>query len=52
MSKQELNLKEPDQAIMLIKAFEARGRVEQKRDINTTPILSAPPAVAAKATEY
>ena len=30
MGKPELNLKEPDQALMWLKAFEARARVEKK----------------------
>ena len=46
MGKPELNRKEPDQALMWLKAFEARARVEKKRDIDATPGTSGPPAVA------
>ena len=52
MGKPELNLKEPDQALMWLKAFEARARVEKKRDIDATPGTSGPPAVAAIAKDY
>ena len=48
----ELNLKEPDQALMWLKASEARARVEKKRDIDATPETSEPPAVAAIAKIY
>ena len=48
----ELNLKEPDQALMWLKASEARARVEKKRDIDATPGTSGPPAVAAIAKNY
>ena len=47
-----LNLKEPDQALMWLKASEARARVEKKRDIDATPGTSGPPAVAAIAKDY
>ena len=52
MGKPELNLKEPDQAFMWLKAFEARARVEKKRDIDATPGTSGRPAVAAIAKDY
>ena len=52
MGKPELNLKEPDQALMWIKAFETRARVEKKRDIDATPGTSGPPAVSVKAKDY
>ena len=52
MRKPELNLKEPDQAQMWLKAFERRARVEKQRDIDATPGTSGPPAVAAVAKEY
>ena len=52
MSKPELNLKEPDQALMWLKTFEARARIEKKRDIDATPGTSGPPAVAAIAKDY
>ena len=52
MGKPELNLKEPDQALMWLKAFEARARVEKKRDIDATPGTSGPPAVSAIAKDY
>ena len=49
MGKTELNLKEPDHALMWL---EARERVEKKRDIDATPGTSGPPAVAAIAKDY
>ena len=52
MGKPELNLKEPDQALMWLKAFEARARVEKKRDIDATPGTSGPQAIAAIANDY
>ena len=52
MGNPELNLKEPDQALMWLKAFEARARVEKKRDIDATPGTSGPPTVAAIAKDY
>ena len=52
MGLPELNLKEPGQALMWLKAFEARARVEKKRYIDTTPGTSGPPAVAAIAKDY
>ena len=52
MGKPEMNLKEPDQSLMWLKAFEARARVEKKRDIVATPGTSGPPAVAAIAKDY
>ena len=45
MGKPELNLKEPDQALMWLKAFEARARVEKKKDIDATPGTSGLPAI-------
>ena len=52
MGKPELNLKEPDQALMWLKAFDARARVEKKRNIDATTGTSGPPAVAAIAKVY
>ena len=52
MGKAELNLKEPDQALMWLKAFEARALVEKKRDNDATPGFSVPPAVAAIANDF
>ena len=47
-----MNLKEADQALMWLKAFSARARVEKKRDIDATPETSGTPAVAAIAKNY
>ena len=47
MGKPELNIKESDQALMLLKAFEVLLRVEKRRDIDATPETSGPPAAAA-----
>ena len=47
MGNPELNLKETDEALMWLKAFEARARVEKERDIDAIPGTSGPPAVAA-----
>ena len=53
MGKLELNLKEPDQALMWLKAFEVRARrVEKKRDLDATPGTSGPSAVVAKTNDY
>ena len=68
MGKPDLNLKEPDQTLMWLKAFAARARVEKKKDIDiyllslsqqlgwdidSTPGTSGPPAaVAAIAKDY
>ena len=52
MVKPESNLKEPDQALMWRKAFEARALVEKKRGIDATPGTSGPPAVTAMAKDY
>ena len=48
----ELKLKEPNQALMWLNAFDARARVETKRDINATPGTSGPPVVSAVAKDY
>ena len=47
MGKPELNLEEPDQALICLKAFGARARVETRRDIDATPGTTGPPAFAA-----
>ena len=52
MGKPELNLIEPDQALMWHKAFEARARVEKKKDIDALPGSSGPPVVAAFANTF
>ena len=52
MGKTELNLKEPEQALTWLKAFEARARVEKKRDIDGTPGTTGPPPVAAVTHDY
>ena len=52
MGKTELNLKEPEQALIWLKAFEARARVEKKRDIDGTPGTTGPPLVATITHDY
>ena len=52
MGKLELILKEPDQARMRLEAFEVRGRVEKKRNIDATTETSGTLVVAALANYY
>ena len=52
MGKPELNLKEPEQLVMWLRAFKARARVEKKRDVDAIPGTSGPPAVAVIAKDY
>ena len=52
MGKPEMNLKEPNQALMWLKAFEARALVGKERDIDATPGTSGHLAVAAIAKDY
>ena len=52
MGKPELNLKEPEQLVIWLKAFKARARVGKKRDVDAIPGTSGPPAVAVIAEEY
>ena len=52
MGKTELNLKEPEQALMWLKAFEARARMGKKKDIGGTPGTTGPPPVAAVTQDY
>ena len=52
MVKPELNLKEPDQALMRLNVIEARAHFEKKRDTDATPRFSGPPANAALAKDF
>ena len=52
MGKPGLNLKEPDHSIMWLKAFEARARVEKKRDKDRTPDTDSSAAAASIAKDY
>ena len=47
-----MNLKEPDQSLLWLNAFEAQTGFEKKRDIKETLETSGPPAVAAVARDY